>query len=79
MTHMQVVTGYVNVYFKRGDYEGALALLDWALAFYPGLAKPGDPNFLNKGEAALLAIRLRPCCGLGTRRAPGRVSAARGT
>lgn len=65
VTHMQVVTGYVNVYFKRGDYEGALAVLDWALAFYPGLAKPGEPNFLNKGEAALLAIRAEVLLQLG--------------
>ena len=62
---MQVVTGYVNVYFKRGDYGGALAVLDWALAFYPGLAKPGEPNFLDKGEAALLAIRSEALLRLG--------------
>ena len=71
VTHMQVVTGYVNVYFKRGDYEGALALLDWALAFYPGLAKPGDPNFLNKGEAALLAIRAEALLRLGNTEGAG--------
>lgn len=65
VTHMQVVTGYVNVYFKRGDYGGALAVLDWALAFYPGLAKPGEPNFLDKGEAALLAIRAEALLRLG--------------
>ena len=65
VTHMQVVTGYVNVYFKRGDYGGALAVLDWALAFYPGLAKPGEPNLLDKGEAALLAIRAEALLRLG--------------
>ena len=68
---MQVVTGYVNVYFKRGDYEGALALLDWALAFYPGLAKPGEPNFLNKGEAALLAVRAEALLRLGNAEGAG--------
>mgnify|MGYP002265806502 CR=1 FL=1 len=71
VTHMQVVTGYVNVYFKRGDYDGALALLDWALAFYPGLAKPGEPNFLNKGEAALLAIRAEALMQLGNAEGAG--------
>ena len=57
VTHMQLVMGYANVYLKTGNYLDALALLEWALDHYPGLRRPGRPNFLDKGEAALWALR----------------------
>lgn len=57
VTHMQLVMGYANVYLKTGNYPDALALLEWALDYYPGLRRPGRPNFLDKGEAALWALR----------------------
>lgn len=37
MTHFEIVVGYMNVFCKTKDYANALALVDWALAFYPGL------------------------------------------
>lgn len=36
VTHMQIVMGYLNLYCKQRDYENALLLLDWALAFIQG-------------------------------------------
>ena len=57
VTHVQLVTGYLNVYSKTEDYQNALSLVNWALAFYPGLKIPGTSNYLDKSEAVLWAIR----------------------
>mgnify|MGYP000044820807 FL=1 len=54
---MQIVMGYLNLYCKQRDYENALLLLDWALAFYPGLKCPQKRSYLDKSEAALWAVR----------------------
>lgn len=56
-THMQIVLGYVNVYYKTGIYQDALSILDWALAFYPGLRDPEKRSYIDKCEASLWAIR----------------------
>ena len=55
--HMQIVMGYINIYCKTKDYENALALVDWALAFYPGLKCPGKRSHMDKSEALLWAVR----------------------
>lgn len=55
--HMQIVMGYINVYCKTKDYQNALALVDWALAFYPGLRSPGKRSYIDKSEAILWAVR----------------------
>ena len=47
-THMQIVMGYINVYCKTKDYQNALALVDWALAFYPGLRSPKNEVIWTK-------------------------------
>ena len=57
VTHMEVVMGYLNVFCKTKDYRNALALVDWALAFYPGLKNPGKTGYMDKNEAFLWAIR----------------------
>lgn len=57
VSHMQIVIGYANLYEKTKDYKNAIALLDWALSFFPGLKKPGQPSALNKSEALLWAVR----------------------
>lgn len=57
VSHMQIVIGYVNLYEKTKDYQNAIALLDWALSFFPGLKKPGQPSALNKSEALLWVVR----------------------
>lgn len=57
VTHMQIVMGYLNIYCKQKEYENALLLLDWALAFYPGLKYPQKRSHLDKSEAALWALR----------------------
>ena len=57
VTHMEVVIGYLNAFCKTNDYQNALALVDWALAFYPGLKKPNRQSHLDKSEAFLWAIR----------------------
>lgn len=56
-THMEIVIGYFNIYHKTGNDQDALALLDWALAFYPGLHIPGKQSYTDKSEAMLWAIR----------------------
>ena len=57
VTHMQLVIGYINVYCKTSDYSNAVALIDWALTFYPGLKKPGQSGCMDKAETALWTIR----------------------
>lgn len=56
-THMQIVMGYINVYCKTRNYQEALALTDWALAFYPGLKNPEKKSYIDKSEAVLWAVR----------------------
>ena len=56
-SQMRIVIGYLNVYYKAGDYESAAALLDWALSFYPGLKKPGSVCCMDKAEATLWVLR----------------------
>lgn len=56
-THMDIVMGYLNVYIKTGDYPEALALSDWALAFFPGLRRPEVRSYMDKSEASLWVIR----------------------
>lgn len=56
-THMELVMGYLNVYFKTGDYQEALVMADWALGFYQGLRNPGKQSYIEKSEATLWAIR----------------------
>lgn len=52
-TQMELVTGYLNAYCKAGQYPDALAMADWALAFFPGLRNPEKPTYMDKSEAAL--------------------------
>ena len=57
VTHMQIVMGYLNAFCKTKDYLNALALVDWALAFYPGLKNPEKRSYMDKSEALLWTIR----------------------
>ena len=57
VTHMEIAVGYINVFCKTQDYSSALAVVDWALAFYPGLRNPEKHGYLDKSEAALWAVR----------------------
>ena len=57
VTHMEIVMGYINVFCKTKDYSNALALVDWALAFYPGLRDPEKRGHMDKSEAFLWAVR----------------------
>ncbi len=57
VAHMQIVVGYINIYCDTQDYQNAIALLEWALSFYPGLKKTEQPSFMDKGESALWVIR----------------------
>lgn len=47
----------MNVFCKTKDYANALALVDWALAFYPGLKDPEKQGYMDKSEAFLWALR----------------------
>lgn len=57
VAHMEIAVGYINVFYKTKDYSNALALVDWALAFYPGLRNPEKHGYLDKSEAVLWAVR----------------------
>lgn len=56
-THMEIVMGYLNVYDKTGNHSEALALVDWALQFFPGLRRPEVRSYMDKSEASLWVIR----------------------
>lgn len=55
--HMQIAMGYINVYCKIKNFTDALAIADWALAFYPKLENPQKQSYINKCEATLFTIR----------------------
>ena len=57
VSHMEIVMGYLNAFCKTNDYQNALAVMDWALAFYPGLKNPENRSYMDKNEAFLWAIR----------------------
>lgn len=57
VTHMKIVMGYINVFCKTKDYANALDIVDWALAFYPGLKNSRKSSYLDKSEAILWAVR----------------------
>ena len=52
---INVVTGYMNVYLKRGDHESGRAILKWASDLMLGLRRDGKPNFLDKVNSAFMA------------------------
>lgn len=56
VSQMQIVTGYVNFYVQKKDYQNASAVIEWALGFFEGLKKEGKPNPLNKSEVTLLTV-----------------------
>lgn len=45
---VQVVIGYVNVFFARKDYVSAQAVLRWGIGVFGGVKKEGKPCFLDK-------------------------------
>lgn len=57
VTQMEIVMGYLNVFCKTKVYLNALGVVDWALAFYPGLKNPEKRSYMDKNEAFLWAVR----------------------
>lgn len=55
-THMKLVLGYLNVYFKKEKYDEALAMADWALAFYLGLRDGEKQSYIDKSKATLCML-----------------------
>ena len=53
LTH--TVTGYLNVYYARNDYDSIQALLHWSIDLFLGLREDGKPNFFDKVNCALMA------------------------
>ena len=49
------ISGYVNVYLKRGDLTSAQAILNWGIRLLLGLRKEDRPNFFDRVAAAFLA------------------------
>lgn len=55
--HMQIVIGFLNVFFLQDRYEEAEALLKWGLSFFEGLRCGDAPNCMDKAETALLILQ----------------------
>ena len=53
LTH--TVTGYLNVYAARRDYDSIQALLRWSIDLFLGLRKENKPNFFDKVNSAFMA------------------------
>ena len=53
---INTVTGYMNVYLKRGDHESGRAILKWGCDLLLGLRRENKPNFLDKVSSAFLAV-----------------------
>lgn len=49
------ITGYMNVFFLRGDFDSARAILNLGIGFFSGLREGNKPNFLDKVSSAFLA------------------------
>ncbi|MBR5224526.1 MAG: helix-turn-helix transcriptional regulator [Clostridia bacterium] len=56
VTQFQIVMGYVNMYVKTKRYREAAEILNWQIASYQGLKKPGEASFLHKNEALFEAV-----------------------
>ena len=50
-----IVIGYLNVFYSRGDYASARAILEWGIGVFAGLRKGNAPNFLDKISCGWLA------------------------
>jgi tetratricopeptide (TPR) repeat protein len=62
VTHFEIVVGYMNVFCKTKDYANALALVDWALAFYPGLKDPKNRDIWTKAKHFFGHCERMFCC-----------------
>ena len=57
-SQIRIVTGYVNAFMKKKDYQSAVDILQWELAAFPGLKYSDRANLFMKIEAYLYAL----CC-----------------
>lgn len=59
------VTGYMNVYANRGDFDSCQAVLCFGLDCFAGLRKGNKPNYLDKVSCALLTCLAWSQCMTG--------------
>ena len=52
---INTIVGYINVFFQKGDYASAQAILQWGTEIFPGLRKDGKANYLDKINSGLIA------------------------
>ena len=52
---ISTVSGYTNVFLKRGDHASCQAILNWAISLMLGLRKDDKANFLDKVCTVFLA------------------------
>ena len=45
---ISTISGYINVYFKRGDFSSVQAIVLWGIALFSGLQKSEKTSFLDK-------------------------------
>lgn len=75
VTQIQISNGYLNVYMEQKAYNDAEQMLHWALSSFRALKRPDMSSFLNRVEAAYLAVLGEVC--LRTHRQADAVQALR--
>ena len=51
---VNIVVGYLNVYYKQQDFAATKAIIRWGLDTFGGLKDAGKPCFLDKVNASML-------------------------
>lgn len=51
---VNIVVGYLNVYYKQQDFAATEAIIRWGLDTFGGLKDAGKPCFLDKVNASML-------------------------
>lgn len=52
----RIVIGFMNIFFARKDYPTAVRMLRWSVTYLQGLGTETGPSYLDKDNAALLAL-----------------------
>lgn len=56
VSQMFIISGYVNVYEHKKDYQSVIDILEWLLTIFHGLKVENKSNFLEKFECLFLII-----------------------
>ncbi len=64
-TMLRFTVGYMNIFFAQKDYNAAMRLLNWSIAFIDDLRLEGRSSYLDKNIAFLLALSAHVYCEAG--------------